>query len=258
MSDSPPPPNAPAGWYPDPEDPELLRRWDGAGWTDDARFVNDPPTDRFWAPPPSSADGPVGAGSGRRASATSRTTWIGAAAMVVIAALAAVVVIVGRSNSSSTSTADSPVTVSEPSETVDWAAASAAASSRAAHASKVADKSNYQSTTSRDWQLVAKNGDSHVGELYVVYGRVTQADSGTGSSTIRVDTDGEQVGQYEYDINTMVTEGTSGLFAETVKDDLVELWVEVTGSTTYETTMGGNVTALATTAYFVESTGTAG
>lgn len=30
-------PKAPQGWYPDPDDPQLERRWDGVGWTEDRR-----------------------------------------------------------------------------------------------------------------------------------------------------------------------------------------------------------------------------
>ncbi|NMD55228.1 DUF2510 domain-containing protein [Tsukamurella conjunctivitidis] len=29
----PPPPSVPANWYPDPDNGELLRYWDGAAWT---------------------------------------------------------------------------------------------------------------------------------------------------------------------------------------------------------------------------------
>ncbi|WP_062366953.1 hypothetical protein [Gordonia sp. QH-12] len=145
--------------------------------------------------------------------------------MAAVVAVVGVIAAVGfgtrstPTQSASTTAGDTYSYATDTSTTVDAAAAAAAASSEAAHSSKVRDKTNYRTTTSRDWQLVAKNGYRHLGEMYIVYGRVTQADSGTGASAIRVDTDGEQVESYDYDINTMITEGTPGLFSDTVKDD---------------------------------------
>jgi hypothetical protein len=33
----------PAGWHPDPDDPQLLRWWDGSRWTDHTSIANLPP-----------------------------------------------------------------------------------------------------------------------------------------------------------------------------------------------------------------------
>lgn len=255
-----PPPSAPPGWYPDPTRPDLLRYWDGLTWTGDFKLASGPLEAEEPGPPvaavPASADpglpepGPV-----RRRSR--RTLWISACAVIAAGAVVGGV-IVGISNRSSAR--DAAVTTSALDDGIpaaDESEEAAAATSRALHAKRVSDRSNYRSVSTREWQLIEKNPDRHVGELYVVYGRVTQADGGTGSSTVRIDTDGEQVGQYDYDINTMVTEGSAGVLDQTVKDDLVTLYVEVDGSTTYETTIGGSVTALAVTAYFVERDGSA-
>jgi hypothetical protein len=53
MSDSPTPP---AGWFPDPEDPTLLRYWDGSIWTDQ-RFAR--PTTLAMAAQPDAAQPPI-------------------------------------------------------------------------------------------------------------------------------------------------------------------------------------------------------
>jgi hypothetical protein len=37
--------------------------------------------------------------------------------------------------------------------------------------------------TAREWALIAKNPDAHIGERIISHGEVTQFDSGTGGST---------------------------------------------------------------------------
>jgi hypothetical protein len=48
--------SAPAGWQPDPENPDRLRYWDGAGWTD---HVHEPTTEAELAPAPAPEPVPV-------------------------------------------------------------------------------------------------------------------------------------------------------------------------------------------------------
>ncbi|MCD2144353.1 DUF2510 domain-containing protein [Gordonia paraffinivorans] len=43
----PPPPPPPPGWHPDPDDPTLLRWWDGHQWTDEWQLANMPPKRKF-------------------------------------------------------------------------------------------------------------------------------------------------------------------------------------------------------------------
>jgi hypothetical protein len=45
MSDVPPASTPPAGWYPDPAEPSVLRYWDGAQWTIDMQPVHQPASD---------------------------------------------------------------------------------------------------------------------------------------------------------------------------------------------------------------------
>lgn len=96
--------------------------------------------------------------------------------------------------------------------------------------------------SSRDWALIAKSPDSHVGERIIVYGNVTQFDSATGTSIFRANVDGDQHDQwYDYDTNTFLT-GSDTMFAEVVQDDIFRAEVTVAGSYSYTTTMGGTMT----------------
>lgn len=108
--------------------------------------------------------------------------------------------------------------------------------------------------SSRDWQLVAKSPDSQIGDKYVIYGVVTQADSATGAYAIGVSTDGQQVDSYDYDINTIANAGEAS-FSQVVEDDIVAMWVEVAGAETYDTTMGGSTTAPKVTVNVIEVVG---
>jgi len=118
------------------------------------------------------------------------------------------------------------------------------------------DPDNYKTISERDWQLVERDPDSHEGEQYVIYGVVTQADANMGGISIRVNTSPEQQSRrYNYDINTMVMAGDLDAFSDVVQDDHVKMLLEVTGSMTYDTTIGGSATAVMGTAYDVEVIG---
>ncbi|MFD9886753.1 hypothetical protein ACFWZT_35430 [Streptomyces alboflavus] len=75
-----------------------------------------------------------------------------------------------------------------------------------------------------------------------MYGVVTQADTATGTETIRADVDGiRHTYAYEYPTNTILT-GDAKAFAPVVADDVFVAKVEVSGTITYETQIGGETT----------------
>ncbi|MBT0768643.1 hypothetical protein KIH74_06875 [Kineosporia sp. J2-2] len=104
----------------------------------------------------------------------------------------------------------------------------------------------YEHLTQREWALIARDPDSHIGEAIVVYGVVTQADSITGAQTIRADIGGvkdtpDYFGYSNYPTNTIVTSDKVDL-GELVEDDIFRARVIVMGSQQYETTLGGYLT----------------
>lgn len=96
--------------------------------------------------------------------------------------------------------------------------------------------------TAREWALIAKNPDAHIGERIIVHGEVTRFDSGTGDSAFRANVDGVvhkvKYGYADYETNTLLA-GTSSDLAEVVADDLFTAETTVTGSLTYDTSIGG-------------------
>ncbi|WP_416970132.1 hypothetical protein [Streptomyces sp. 4F14] len=114
-----------------------------------------------------------------------------------------------------------------------------AASAQAAPSSAAA---TYERLTAREWAQIAKDPDAHSGERYVVYGVVTQFDAMTGSETFRADVDGvRHVESYEYPTNTILT-GDAAQLERFIVGDTFEAKVEMNGSLTYETQVGGSLT----------------
>jgi hypothetical protein len=124
----------------------------------------------------------------------------------------------------------------------DKAAADAVAAEKAAEKTRK-NPSSYKTIGARDYALLVKDPDAHIGEKYVVYGYVTQLDSATGTDTFRANTGSStQSDWYNYDQNTVATAADPGDFANVVNDDLVTLYVEVVGALSYDTQIGGNTT----------------
>ncbi|MGY0021371.1 hypothetical protein [Streptomyces sp. cg35] len=106
-----------------------------------------------------------------------------------------------------------------------------------------ASTATYERLTARQWALIAKDPDAHAGEHYVVFGVVTQSDAATGPDMLLAHVDGVRHSDaYAYPTNTLVA-GDESDFAKIVEDDMFTAQVEVTGSLTYDTQVGGSTTA---------------
>jgi hypothetical protein len=101
--------------------------------------------------------------------------------------------------------------------------------------------------TEREWALIAKNADGHVGQRVVVYGQITQWDGATGASTFRANVGAVKHGaQYgwvsEYKTNTILT-GDPTVLGDAVEGDLIKVEATVNGSLSYDTAIGGSSNA---------------
>jgi len=97
------------------------------------------------------------------------------------------------------------------------------------------------------WAQIIKNPDGYVGTRAILYGTVVQFDVNTGTCAFRMNTGPAQTKySFDYDQNTYVQAGAAdcALLEPIVQDDHLRIWVTVTGSRTYSTTIGGSATAL--------------
>lgn len=101
----------------------------------------------------------------------------------------------------------------------------------------------YEVLSERDFALLVKDPDSAEGRKVVLFGVVTQFDAATGTRQFRADTGPAQLeSTYAYSQNTAVEARDSALVADVVEDDVVKMYVEVTGSVSYDTQIGGRTT----------------
>jgi hypothetical protein len=119
----------------------------------------------------------------------------------------------------------------------------AKAEAAAAAAAADADRSTYQKVDARTWALVEKDPAAHIGEKFVLYGKIIQFDSATGTSAFLARTGAtEQEYSYKYETNTLVVAPDAAQVADLVEGDLVRIYVKIQGSFSYDTQAGGNTT----------------
>lgn len=250
--------NQPAGWYPDPGDPSLVRYWDGTEWSPRTAPKFSTP-----APPP------------RRPQPTAKDERNGKLLAAGFGLLIVLGLVVAAVVSGSNTDEDDAATVAAPSPTSRTAAtsttrsaaqiqaseqAAAAASSRAAAAAAAeAERTNpasYEQVSTRDFALIVRDPSAARGRKLVLYGYVSQFDSATGTNQFRASVDSQPLGSwYEYDHNVVIKASDRALVANVVEDDLITLWVEVDEPLTYDTTLGGSTTVPSFRLNMIEVTG---
>lgn len=121
-----------------------------------------------------------------------------------------------------------------------------AAKQKAAKAAKDKRKkkiANANFVSKRDLARVFKDPDSHKGELFKVWGEVAQFDAATGTDAFLASAahaDTRSYGYFEGE-NAFFT-GRADALDNLVEDDIFTATVEVTGSLSYDTQVGGNTT----------------
>ncbi|BCN44706.1 hypothetical protein [Prescottella equi] len=105
------------------------------------------------------------------------------------------------------------------------------------------DPATYGELTERDFALIAKDPDAAKGRKVIIYGRVTQFDAATGNTQFRADTSGiVEDSKWGYGQNSIVDAGDKALVADVVDGDILKMFVEVKGSYSYDTQIGGRTT----------------
>ncbi|MGV9866116.1 hypothetical protein [Rhodococcus koreensis] len=120
-------------------------------------------------------------------------------------------------------------------------------------------RGTYAILTDRDLALIAKSPDgANVGRKLVVHGQVTQFDSVTGPTSFRASIACQpQNYSFDYDIDAYVNGDNPAVVANVVEDDMVTMYVEVVGSKSYTTTLGGKITVSLFKANIIDVTGSA-
>jgi hypothetical protein len=95
----------------------------------------------------------------------------------------------------------------------------------------------------RDLALVFKDPDSHTGELFQVWGQVTQFDAATGADAFLASAAHRNTMSYGFfDGENALFQGSEEDLGDLVEDDVFTATVEVTGSLSYDTQIGGSTT----------------
>jgi hypothetical protein len=213
----------PAGWYPDPSGNGGQRYFDGVQWGPTA------PT----APAPHASPAPKNPKGIR---------WGLLIAVLGVIGFFGIVGSCGHSGSSSSSSSSPASSASEAAPISPTLSPEQIQEQQQAEAARL-DPTTYNAISPHDYAVLLKDPDAHKGEKIIVYGVVTQFDTNTGDSEFRADTAAEpHDDRFGYDQNTMVDASDPSILASVVKNDFVQMYVEVEGTETYKATLGADRT----------------
>lgn len=221
--------NAAPGWYPDPSGGPGRRYWDGSAWHDAVPARPGVPT----------------AGKPPRKISTK--------ALLIAAAVFIAVVVVGNiletrheeSKSASRTTTSRPA----PSSTPTTKSPTRATPTTPRVTPEQLNPATYQPVTERQLALIRKDPYAHYGESIIIYGKVVQFDTATGTSAFRADVAAEPGSDHE---DVVIEAKDPTILADVVEGDALKMGVEVAGAHTYSTQMGGERTVPLFDVYIVE------
>jgi hypothetical protein len=104
--------------------------------------------------------------------------------------------------------------------------------------------SSYSAVTLRDYALLIKDPDAHIGEKIIIYGAVEQFDSSTGNSKFRATTFAYPHPPTDADEYNALIEATSdpSILANVLTGDSIRMYVVVDGTETYANALGADLT----------------
>lgn len=109
------------------------------------------------------------------------------------------------------------------------------------------DLATFAALNERDFALLARDPDAHLGDQLIVTGVVSQFDAATGRCGFLAQIGHDRMANsYDYGQNSAFTAGDGfsdcAVLDDVVEDDHVRLWVTALGSYSYDTQIGGNTT----------------
>jgi hypothetical protein len=112
------------------------------------------------------------------------------------------------------------------------------------------DAADYQRLAARGFQKLVKDPDAYADRKYIIYGEVRQFDAATGNDRFLADIGPAKLqpssGLTGYEQNAELR-GTKSRLSDVVEGDLIQAYVTVVGSHSYETQIGGSTTVPAFT-----------
>lgn len=109
---------------------------------------------------------------------------------------------------------------------------------------KLSSLPEFKTLFQRDWQLIAKDPEGSKGQYVVIYGKITQFDTGTGLSAFRADVAGQDITSSGYWIggdNSMLV-GDQTMLKLFVTGDKFVAKVKILGTYSYTSTFSGKFT----------------
>lgn len=181
------------GWYPDPQNPAVMRYWDGTQWTQHTQAGQPVPFQGQPAKKKSKVLVPILAVLG--------------GLIVVIVGLS---IVASPSSTTKTTTSETAPAKVEP---------------------NLADASTYKEVDERELAMILKDMRAHAGQRIVLYGTVSQFDSATGPGHFLADVGTSALGIGNYESAYMV--GDPATLKPFVRDDEVKMFVVVDGEYSY-------------------------